>query len=233
QDYANRETLMELVRFKSSAVEGYTSLEEYKQRMLGEQKAIYYITGGDEQTLRNSPLLEAYRKKEIEVLIMDDDFDEVVVPTIGNYKETELKAVNRSDAGEDLKDKADKKKEKELAPLLEKIKGVLGDRVKDVRVSVRLSDSPSCIVVDESDPTLQMQSLLKAMGQSDMPETKPILEVNPEHEILAKIKETSDDALINDVSFLLLDQALLVEGVEIKEPAAFVKRLNRVLERAL
>jgi molecular chaperone HtpG len=164
---------------------------------------------------------------------MDDDFDEVVVPTIGTYKETELKAINRSDAGEDLKDKTDKNKEKELAPLLEKIKGVLGERVKDVRVSVRLSDSPSCIVVDESDPTMQMQSLLKAMGQSDMPETKPILEVNPEHEILSKIKGTNDDALINDVSFLLLDQALLVEGIEIKEPADFVKRLNRVLQRAL
>ncbi len=233
QDYANRETLMELVRFKSTSVEGYTSLEEYKQRMIGDQKSIYYVTGGDEHTLRNSPLLEAYRKKEIEVLIMDDDFDEVVVPTIGTYKETELKAINRSDAGEDLKDKTDKNKEKELAPLLEKIKGVLGERVKDVRVSVRLSDSPSCIVVDESDPTMQMQSLLKAMGQSDMPETKPILEVNPEHEILSKIKGTNDDALINDVSFLLLDQALLVEGIEIKEPADFVKRLNRVLQRAL
>jgi molecular chaperone HtpG len=201
--------------------------------MLGDQKSIYYITGGDEKTLRNSPLLEAYRKKEIEVLIMDDDFDEVVVPTLGKYKDLDLKSINRADAGEDLKDKADKKKEKELEPLIEKIKGALGERVKDVRVSVRLSDSPSCIVVDDADPTLQMQSLLKAMGQQEIPDTKPILEINPEHEILTKAQSIENDDLINDISFLLLDQALLVEGVEIKEPAEFVKRLNRVLERSL
>lgn len=233
QDYANRDTLMELVRFKSTAVEGYTSLEEYKQRMLGDQKSIYYVTGGDEHTLRNSPLLEAYKKKEIEVLIMDDDFDEVVVPTIGQYKETELKAINRADAGEDLKNKADKKKEKELEPLVEKIKKSLGDRVKDVRLSIRLADSPSCIVIDDSDPTFKMQEMMKAMGQQGMPDVKPILEVNPDHQILDKIKDSDDDTLIDDVSCLLLDQALLVEGAELKEPAEFVKRLNRVLERAL
>lgn len=233
QDYANRDTLMELVRFKSTAVEGYTSLEEYKQRMLGDQKSIYYVTGGDEHTLRNSPLLEAYKKKEIEVLIMDDDFDEVVVPTIGQYKETELKAINRADAGEDLKNTADKKKEKELEPLVEKIKKSLGDRVKDVRLSIRLADSPSCIVIDDSDPTFKMQEMMKAMGQQGMPDVKPILEVNPDHQILDKIKDSDDDTLIDDVSCLLLDQALLVEGAELKEPAEFVKRLNRVLERAL
>ncbi len=233
QDYTNRETLMELVRFKSSAVEGFTSLEEYKQRMLGDQKAIYYITGGDEHTLRNSPLLEAYKKKKIEVLIMDDDFDEVVIPTMGQYKETELKPINRADAGEDLKEKTDKKREKELQPLVEKIKKSLGERVKDVRLSIRLADSPSCIVIDDSDPTFKMQEMMKAMGQQGMPEVKPILEVNPDHQIVEKIKDSDDDSLVEDVSILLLDQALLVEGAELKEPAEFVKRLNRVLERAL
>ena len=234
QDFANRETLVELVRFKSTTEDGYTSLEEYKQRMLADQKAIYYITGGDEQTLRNSPLLEAYRKKDIEVLIMDDDFDEIVVPSIGTYKETELKAVNRADAGEDLKDESDKSKEKELEPVVEKIKAALGDRVKDVRFSVRLADSPSCIVVDDADPTMQMQQLLKAMGQKEMPEVKPILEVNPNHEIITRLHAAGDDAsLVEDIAFLLFDQALLVEGAPVKEPAEFVKRLNRVLSRAL
>ncbi len=234
QDFANRETLVELVRFKSTTEEGYTSLEEYKQRMLGDQKAIYYITGGDANTLRNSPLLEAYRKKGIEVLVMDDDFDEIVVPSIGKYKDLELKAVNRADAGEDLKDENDKSKEKELEPIVEKIKVALGDRVKDVRFSVRLADSPSCIVVDDADPTMQMQQLLKAMGQQEMPEVKPILEVNPNHEIITRLNAAGDDAsLVEDISFLLFDQALLVEGAPVKEPAEFVKRLNRVLSRAL
>jgi len=234
QDFANRETLVELVRFKSTTEDGYTSLEEYKQRMLADQKAIYYITGGDANTLRNSPLLEAYRKKGIEVLVMDDDFDEIVVPSIGTYKETELKAVNRADAGEDLKDESDKSKEKELEPVVEKIKAALGDRVKDVRFSVRLADSPSCIVVDDADPTMQMQQLLKAMGQKEMPEVKPILEVNPNHEIITRLHAAGDDAsLVEDIAFLLFDQALLVEGAPVKEPADFVKRLNRVLSRAL
>ena len=237
QDYANRDALMELVRFKSTSVDGYTSLDEYKQRMLGDQKAIYFITGDDEQTLRNSPLLEAYRKKEIEVLVMDDDFDEVVIPTLGKYKDTDLKAVNRADAGEDLKEQADKGKEKELKPVVERIKKALGDRVKDVRLSIRLADSPSCIVVDDADPTMKMQSLLKAMGQKDLPDVKPILEINPDHAIVAKLASIgdspSDQEFVDDVAFLLLDQALLVEGAPVKQPADFVKRLNRVVGRAL
>jgi len=186
-DFENRDTLLELVRFKSTKVEGYTSLEEYTQRMLQDQKTIYYITGDNEHTLRNSPLLEAYKKKDIEVLIMDDEIDEIVVPAIGKYKEYELKAVNRSDAGEDLKSEADSKAKEEVQSAVEKIKRALGERVKDVRVSVRLSDSPSCIVTDENDPGYKMAALLKAMGHKDIPEIKPILEINPNHEIVRKL----------------------------------------------
>ncbi len=233
QDFANREQLMELVRFKSTEVEGYTSLDEYKKRMLKDQKAIYYVTGGDEQTLRNSPLLEAYRKKKLEVLIMDDELDEIVVPSIGTYKEIELKAINRADAGGDLTDKTDKKREKELEPVVEKIKKALGDHVKDVRISVRLADSPSCIVVDDADPTLKMQEMLRALGQSDLPDVKPILEINPDHPIVEKLAAVEDNEFAADVAFLLLDQAYLVEGAPVKEPADFVKRLNRVLARAV
>ncbi|MFP4301973.1 MAG: molecular chaperone HtpG [Alkalispirochaetaceae bacterium] len=232
-DFTNRETLLELVRFKSTKVDGYTSFSEYKKRMQPGQKAIYYISGDNEARLRHSPLLEAYKKKDIEVLIMDDEVDELVIPTVGQYAETDLKAVNRSDAGEDLKEKKDEKKEEELKPVLEKIKTALGDRVKDVVSSIRLSESPSCIVVDESDPTMKMQQMMKALGQVDLPEVKPILEINPDHAIVTRLKESEDDAVINDISQLLLDQAMLVEGMQLKEPAEFVARMNRYLEKAV
>ncbi|MDR1625036.1 MAG: molecular chaperone HtpG [Spirochaetia bacterium] len=233
-DYANRETLLELVRFKSTRVEGFTSLEEYKQRMLAGQKAIYFITGDNEAKLRASPLLEAYAKKDIEVLIMDDEIDEIVIPSVDKYKDVELKGVNRSDAGEDLgKDGKEKEKDKDIGGVIKKIKKALGDRVKDVKVSLRLAESPSCIVTDEADPTFKMAAMMKAMGQKEMPEIKPILEINPDHQITDKLKNMDDEAFIEDVSFLLLEQALLVEGVELKDPAAFVKRLNRVMVKAV
>ncbi len=232
-DYANREQLLELVRFRSTKAEGWTSLGEYKERMLPDQKAIYFITGDNESTLRNSPLLEAYRKKDIEVLIMAEDVDELVIPMVGTYKEIELKSVNRSDAGEDLKEKKDKAKDKELKPVIDRMKKILGDRVKDVVTSVRLADSPSCIVVDENDPTMKMAQMMKAMGQQDMPEVQPILEINPDHPIVGRMKVLEDEDRFTDAAFLLLDQALLVEGESVKDPAEFVKRLNRVMETAL
>lgn len=227
-DYANREQLLKLVRYKSTSVDGMTSLADYKSRMLEDQKAIYYITGDKEHNLRHSPLLEAYRKKNIEVLIMDDDLDEIVVPTLGEYDGVELKPVNRSDAGEDIKDEKNEEKEAELKPALERVKTALGDQVKDVRSSVRLADSPSCIVVDDSDPTMKMQQLLKAMGQQDAPEVVPILEVNPDHAIVRRLIDADDDTL-EDLSVILLGQAILVEGGELKDPADFVKRVNRRL----
>ena len=232
-DFTNRESLLELVRFKSSENEGYVSLSDYVEKMGEDQKAIYYITGGNEETLRNSPLLEAYKKKGIEVLIMDDEIDDIVIPTIGKYKEKDLKAVNRSGADEDLKTDDDKAKEEEVKPLIEKIKEALGDEVKDVKSSSRLSDSPSCIIADADDPTMQMQQMLKAMGQTEMPDFKPILEINPDHEIVKKLSGSEDKDLISDVSFLLLEQAKLIEGGEIKSPADFVKRLNRIMGKAV
>ena len=232
-DFANREALLELIRFKSTEVEGYTSLASYKERMKDDQKSIYYITGENEDTLRNSPLIEGYVKKGIEVLIMSDEIDEIVIPSIGTYKETELKSVNKSGTADDFKSEEDAEKEKKVEPLLKKIKDALGDNVKDVVASKRLSDSPSCIVADENDPTVQMQQMLKAMGQKDAPEVVPILEVNPTHEIVEKLEKITDKDFINDVSFLLLEQAMLMEGAELKKPAEFVKRLNRVMTKAL
>ena len=234
-DFANRDTILDLVRFKSTKVDGFTSLEQYKARMLPDQKAIYYITGSDEAKLRRSPLLEAYTKKDIEVLIMDDDIDEIVVPSIGKFKDTDLKPVNRSDAGDDLKDETEsrKQKEKDIEPVLKKIKDVLGDRVKDVVLSIRLSDSPACIVFDDNDPSMKLQQMMRAMGQTDIPEASPILEVNPDHPIVARLKDTDDDETVSDISWILLEQSLLVEGAQIKEPAEFVKRVNRMVAKAV
>ena len=231
QDFANREAIMELVRFKSSKVEGWTSLAEYSSRMKGDQKSIYYITGGEEKTLKASPLLEAYRAKDIEVLVMSDDIDEIVVPSVGKYKDWELKAVNRSGADEELGEKKDKDTEKEMAPIVERLKKALGERVKDVKLSRRLHDSPSCIVADENDPSIQFAQMMRAMGQTELPDVKPILEVNGEHPILLALKGVEDEARVADVAGVLLDQALLVEGIKIKDPADFVKRLNRLLSK--
>ena len=228
-DYANREILLDLVRFKSTKVEGLTSLADVKSRMKPDQKAIYFITGGTESLLRTSPLLEIYKKKEIEVLILDDEIDEIVFSGVEKYGETELKSVNKSSTSEDLKDESEPEQSEALKPLLEKLKATLGDRVKDVRVSVRLADSPSCIVSDEEEPSLQMQQMLRAMGQKEMPMPAPTLEINPDHEIVKKLIARPDDAVTQDAAWLLFDQALLMEGVPLKDPAAFVQRLNRVL----
>jgi len=233
QDMENRDKILDLVMYKSTTVEGYTTLAEYKDRMKPDQDAMYYITGAKEQNIRNSPLLEMYRNRDIEVLIMDDEIDDIVITAVPTFKDTPLKSVNRSDAAESLKTDADKQKEKDIEPVIAKIKEALGDLVKDVKASTRLSDSPSCIVADEKDPTVQMQHLLKAMGQKNMPDFKPILEINPEHEIIRKLSGSEDAAVINDVSYLLLEQALLIEGVELKSPSEFVKRLNRVMGKGL
>ncbi len=237
-DYSNREEIAEIVRFKSTDESGngedkYTSFADYVQRMKPDQKSIFYISGSDEKNLRANPLLKAYVAKGFEVLIMDDDIDDIVIPGFGKYKDFELKAVNRAGSDEDLggdKEEA-KKKEEEFKPVVEKIKKALGEKVKEVKLSKTLSgENPSCIVVDENDPSYQMIQMMRAMGQPG-PELKPILEVNADHPILAKIKDSSDEALISDVSEVLFNQALLIAGVEIKEPAEFVKHLNNLLSK--
>jgi molecular chaperone HtpG len=232
-DYANRETLLDLIRFKSTKVEGLTSLADVKARMKNEQKSIYYLTGGAESLLRTSPLLEIYKKREIEVLILDDEIDEIVFSGIEKYGDIDLKAVNKASTSDDLKDESEPDQAEALKPLLDKLKAILGDRVKDVRPSVRLADSPSCIVSDEEEPSLQMQQMLRAMGQKDIPAPKPTLEINPDHEIVKKLLARPDDAATDDAAWMLFDQALLMEGVALKDPAAFVQRLNRVLSHSI
>jgi len=230
-DYANRDALLDLVRFKSSSEEGYVSLASYKERMKEDQKSIYYITGGKEATLKSSPLLEAYKKKGFEVLVMGDDIDDIVVGSIGTYKELPLKAINKSGAVDDLKGDEPAKESKESESLVKKIKKALGEKVKDVVVSSRLVDSPAVVVVDENDPSVQMQQLLKSMGQGDFEEAKPILEVNVDDPMVKKIETSEDEGFIADLCSVLLDQALLAEGVMPKDPVAFTKKLHSLLSR--
>ena len=233
QDHENKEELLELLRFKSTKGDSLVSFQDYVERMQSEQKSIYFLVGENETSLMQSPLLEMYKKNNIEVLLMDDEVDEVIMPVITKYKDFDLKAVNRSGAADELKQDSEKVDEKEIKPLIKKIKKALGDRVKDVKISNRLSDSPSCLVADENDPTAQMQEIMRAMGQSGMPEIKPILEINPEHEIVHKLSDMRKSKSFDDVTFLLYEQALLQEGVKLENPAEFVKRLNTVLAKSL
>lgn len=231
-DYANRETLLELVRYKSTAVEGYTSLASYKERMKDGQSAIYYITGGKEDILRNSPLLATYRDKGYEVLIMDDDIDDIVTEMVHDYKDLPFKAINKSGAMDEMKD-ADKSEDekKDESRLVEKLKKALGDRVKDVVVSSRLSaDSAAVIVMDENDPSMQMQRILKQMGGgADMPEVKPILEVNADNGVIRKIDASDDEDYVANLASIVLDEAYIAEGIMPKDPAAFVRNVTKLL----
>ena len=233
QDFENRDTLLELLKFKSSKTDDFTSLEEYVDRMKEDQKSIYYITGENEASLRNSPLLEMYNGKDMEVLIMDDPFDEIIIPSLQKYKEKPFKSVHHSDAADDLKTEDSKPDKKDLKPLVKKIKKVLGGQVKDVLVSSRLNESPSCIVADQNDPTAKMQEMFKGMGQSTMPDVKPILEINPEHKIVKKMKSLGKTKTFEDLCWLLYEQAMLIEGIKLPNPATFVTRLNNFLIKSI
>ena len=234
QDFTNKDLLLELVRYKSTNKEGVaTSLAQYKERADSEQKAIYYIIGDDEKVLRNSPLLEAYKKNNIEVLILDDkEIDEVITPAIGAYQEWEFKDISSCEPPKVEQSEEEKKEvEEKYKTIIEKVKGILGDSVKDVRTTKRLNESPSCVVKDANDPMAQMAAMMRAMGQ-EVPESAPILEINPDHEIVKKLNGCADESMIENVSWLLLDQAKMAEGMEIKDPIAFTKRLNAVLQKA-
>ncbi|MEV9546096.1 molecular chaperone HtpG [Aliarcobacter butzleri] len=237
QDYTNKEAILELLRYKSTKTEigKMTSLEAYKERANSEQKAIYYIVGENEKVLRNSPLLESYKKNDIEVLILDDkEIDEIITPAIGAFKEWEFKDITAIEPPKVEQSEEEKKEvEEKFQDILSKIKDKLGDAVKDVKVTSRLSESPSCVVKDAADAQMAaMAHMFRAMGQA-MPESAPILEINPEHEIVKKLNGCADEATIEDVSWILLDQAKLSEGMEITDTVAFAQRLSRITAKAL
>lgn len=201
--------------------------------MRPEQKELYYISGGSESMLRTSPLLEIYKNEGIEVLILDDDIDEIFFSSVPKYGDVDLKAVNKSATSDDLKDDSTREKAEELKPPLEKIKATIGEAVKEVRASSRLADSPSVIASDEDEPSARMRHMMRAMGQKEIPEPISTLEINPDHKIIKKLLANPEDAKVADAAWLLFDQALLLEGVPLRDPATFVQRLNRVLNQSI
>ena len=232
-DYVNKDLLLDIVKYKSSTQDGLVSFEEYVSRGDSEKKEIYYITGADEQVLRNSPLLEAYNKANIEVLIMDDEeVDSLVTPMIGSYKEWALKDITTIDAPDSKTEEEKEEVAKEFKELTDKIKEVLGAEVKDVKISTRLTTSASCVLKDPNDPMAGMAQIFAQMGEA-MPEAPLILEINPEHEIVKKLDALNDDALFNDIAWILLDSAKISEGIQPKDKAAFASRITTLATKAL
>ena len=236
QDYTNKESILELLRYKSTNDEKkLTSLEDYKQRANSEQKAIYYIVGDNEKVLRNSPLLESYKKNNIEVLILDDkEIDEIITPTIGAFKEWQFTDITTAQAPKvEVNEEEQQKIEEEFKDIVSKIKDKLGSEVKDVKITSRLDSFASCITKDAGDAQMAaMAHMFRAMGQ-EAPEVKPILEINPNHEIVKKLQSSTNDELIEDVSWILLDLAKISEGVDVSDKVAFAKRLSKITAKAL
>ncbi len=242
-DYANKEKLQELVLFQSTrtAAGEYVSLKEYVERMPEAQKEIYYITGDDRASLEQSPLLEAFNAKGFEVLFMTDPVDEWVVQSLFEYQEKKLKAVDRGDVdldSEEEKKEKDKKQEeakKEFGTLLELINTRLADKIKEVRFSNRLTDSACCLVADEYGMNANMERIMKAMNQ-EVPESRRVLELNPDHPILKVMSEmhtkNPDNNRLHDYADLLYDQALLTEGSAIKDPLKFTKLVSELMVKA-
>ncbi|MDE2277579.1 MAG: molecular chaperone HtpG, partial [Burkholderiales bacterium] len=231
--HQNQERLAKLLRFASTAADEGVSLEDYVKRMKDGQEAIYVLTADNLATAKSSPQLEIFRKKGIEVLLLTDRVDEWMLSHLFEFDGKPLQSVAKGgvDLGK-LQDEAEKKQAEETAeafkPVLEKLKAALKDRAKDVRTTTRLVDSPACIVVDEGDMSSHLARLLKQSGQSapGIGGSKPILEVNPEH---ALVKRLDSDARFDDLAQILFDQALLAEGGQLEDPAAYVARVNRLL----
>lgn len=232
-DHVNKDLLLDIVKYKSSSEEGLVSLESYISRGDSEKKEIYYIIGNDEKVLRNSPLLEAYNKANAEVLIMDEkEADEIVTPMIGSYKEWALKDITSIDAPDSKSEEEKEEISKEFKSLTDKIKEVLGEEVKEVKISTRLTSSPSCVLKDANDPMAGMAQMFAQMGQ-EMPETPLVMEINPDHEMIKKLDALEDTALFDDISWILLDSAKLSEGLEPKDKGAFANRVASLATKAL
>ena len=230
EDFANKDKISNLLRFASTSndtEEQTVSLKDYVGRMNKDQKNIYYVTADNYAAAKGSPHLEIFKEKNIEVLLLSDRVDEWLVANFGEFEEMSLKSIAKGDL-EDLDSKEDKKKKektvKDYEKVITKVQKILENQVKEVKVSSRLSESPSCLVADENEMGGNMERIMKSMGQ-DIPDTKPILEINPKHPLVKKLKTKVDKDLVK----VLFDQAVLSEGGQIKEPAEFVKRMNKLM----
>ncbi|MCF7984659.1 MAG: molecular chaperone HtpG [Thiohalocapsa sp.] len=236
EDYANRERIGGLLRFATTASdsnEQAVSLDEYIERMKEGQDKIYYITADSPAAARHSPHLEVFRKKGVEVLLLSDRVDEWLVSNLHELKGKHLQSVTKGalDLGE-LEDKEEKEKveqaAKEHGDLLKRLQDSLGERVREVRASTRLVDSPACIVVGEHDMSANLARVLKSVGQ-EAPDMKPILELNLDHPMVRRLESETDETRFDDLGMILFDQAQLAEGGQLDDPAAFVARLNKLM----
>ena len=237
EDWANRERIAKLLRFASThgdTDEQTVTLAEYLARSKEGQDKIYYITAESLAAAKNSPHLEIFRKKGIEVLLLSDRVDEWVVSNLTEFEGKPLQSVAKGDL--DLGKLADEEKQErekeagEYKDMLEKIKKMLDPQVKDVRLTFRLTSSPACLVSDRHDMSAHLERMLKAAGQK-VPANKPVLEINPHHPLVQRLKSEADEARFGDWSHILFDQALLAEGGQLEDPAGFVKRLNELILR--
>lgn len=235
EDSANAQRIAGLLRFATTASdssEQTTSFADYIERMQEGQDKIYYLTAETWQASKNSPHLEIFRKKGIEVLLLTDRVDEWLVSNLADFDGKALTSVARGDidleGDKESDDSEEKKDEKENAVVLERLKEMLGDKVKEVRASSRLVDSPACLVADENDMSQNLARILKQMGQ-DAPESPPILEVNLDHLLVKRVADEEDETAFEDLASILFDQALLAEGGRLEDPGSFVKRLNQLL----
>lgn len=236
EDFANKEKIAGLLRFASTKADSDVqdvSLKDYVARMQSEQDVIYYITADSFAAAQHSPHLEIFRKKGIEVLLMSDRVDEWLLSSLTEFEGKKLQSIAKGDLDlgkleSETEKEIQKKIEEEAKTLVDRIKQTLGEQVKDVRVTHRLTDSPACLVSDAHDLSGNLARILKAAGQN-APETKPILEINPTHKLVKRLEGEAGDSLFADLAHVLFDQALLAEGGTLEDPASFVKRMNSLI----
>lgn len=235
-DYANREKILELMLFNTLYSNEKTNIEEFVKNVDAEKKEIYYITGKTSLAmLKNSPALERFKARNIDVLVLNEEVDTIIFPMVHEYKEYKLVAVGDAKFEET---EEEKKAEEEVAKtyegLAKEFKDALGESVKAVETTFDLTDSPVAIKIDKEDPSYMMAQMMKQMGQGgDMPAPAPILLINPKHELIIKLKDSVDQNLVNDAAHVLLDQAKLFDGQELGDTADFIVRLNRIITKAL
>jgi len=240
EDHKNKDRIAKLLRFSSThnvGEEQTVSLEDYIERMKEGQEKIYYITAESYAAAKNSPHLEIFKKKGLEVLLMHERVDDWLVGYLTEFEGKSLQSIAKGDLDlGTLADETDKQHQEEAAkafePLIDRIKKVLGDRVADVKISARLTDSPACLVTEGFGISRTMERIMKSAGQA-MPTSKPVFEMNPDHALVIKLKSEQDDARFEDLSTILYDQAVLSEGAQLDDPAAFVRRLNGLLQRVM